>query len=140
MRVYLVHVSTRVDELKQAPMILRDGFSCPAFLFTAVWALWHRLWKQAVMIVVFWFAGGGFLHYLGVANFLYFFAFLGFSLILGYFANDFLSKTLSRRGFELVGLVAAKNSELAFQRWATVTALEKGNAQVGVGHNEGRGC
>ena len=127
MRIYLVHISTKVDERKQMPIILRDGFSCPAFLFTAVWAVWHKLWKQAVMIILIWVAGGSFLHYLGAADFLYFLAFLGFALMVGFIANGFLSKALCRRGFQLVGLVAAKNSEFAFRRWATITALEKGN-------------
>ena len=127
MRIYLVHISTKVDERKQMPIILRDGFSCPAFLFTAVWAVWHKLWKQALMIILIWVAGGSFLYYLGAADFLYFLAFLGFALMVGFIANDFLSKALCRRGFQLVGLVAAKNSEFAFRRWATITALEKGN-------------
>ena len=125
MKIYIVHMSTKRNELKQIPIILRDGFSFPAFVFTAVWAVWHKLWTLAVVIILIWIGGGSFLHYFGADEFVYFFVFSGFALMLGYLANDFLSKALCRQGFQPVGLVAAKNLELAFRRWATITALKK---------------
>ena len=126
MKIYLVHISSKRNELKQLPIILRDGFSFPAFLFTAVWAVWHKLWTLAVIIISIWIAGGGFLYYFGADDFVYLFVFSGFALMLGYLANEFLSKALCRNGFQLVGLVAAENLEFAFRRWATITALKKG--------------
>ena len=127
MKIYLVHISSKRNELKQLPIILRDGFSFPAFLFTAVWAVWHKLWTLAVIIVSIWIAGGGFLYYFGADDGVYLFVFSGFALMLGCIANDLLSKALCRHGVQLVGLVAAKNSESAFRRWATIAALKKGS-------------
>lgn len=32
--------------------IVADGFSWPAFAFTVLWFLWHRLWLAALLVVV----------------------------------------------------------------------------------------
>lgn len=32
--------------------VVRDGFVWPAFLFTVLWFLWHRLWIAALIVAV----------------------------------------------------------------------------------------
>ena len=50
MRVYsLLHCPGEA-----APVILKDGFSWPAFLFGPLWLAWHRLWAEAAIAVGLW--------------------------------------------------------------------------------------
>ena len=54
MRSYTLHLPRHAvpDEPAaiEAATIVRDGFVWPAFLFTVLWFLWHRLWIAALIV------------------------------------------------------------------------------------------
>tara|TARA_A100001037_G_C15033347_1_gene582042 strand:- start:591 stop:956 length:366 start_codon:yes stop_codon:yes gene_type:complete len=112
MRTYLVHVIPNTD-----PILLKDGFSFMAFVFSGFWALWHRMWFVSAMI----FGGWGLLEFLltftGAVNELRLVMTMGFSLIVGFGAHDWLSSSLLRRGYSLGGLVVAPRLDAALRRW-----------------------
>ncbi len=52
---YIVHV--RADGPADRPafddaVLVKDGFSVPAFALTFLWALWHRMWLVALAVLV----------------------------------------------------------------------------------------
>ena len=49
-KVYTAHVRGR-GGVDADIVFVKDGFSWPAFFFTAVWALWHRLWLFALIVL-----------------------------------------------------------------------------------------
>lgn len=64
MRVYTVHVRTPAERLDRDIHLVKEGFSWPAFFFSAVWALWVRLWLVAVVLIaldILWTFGGAWL-------------------------------------------------------------------------------
>lgn len=56
MRSYTLHLPADARpgesvELDRA-VLVRDGFSWPAFAFTVLWFLFHRLWIAALVVLV----------------------------------------------------------------------------------------
>ena len=112
MRIYLVHVTPNTD-----PVFLKDGFSFMAFIFSGFWALWHRMWFMSALIFGGWVLLGMFLTFIGAPNELRLVMTMGFSIIIGFGAHDWLSSSLLRRGYSLDGVVAAPRLDAALRRW-----------------------
>jgi len=112
MRIYLVHVIPNTH-----PVFVRDGFSFMAFVFSGFWALWHRMWFVSAMI----FGGLGLLEllltFIGAADELRIVMTIGFSLVVGFGAHDWLSSSLLRRGYSLDDIIVASRLEAALRRW-----------------------
>ncbi len=47
--IYTVHVRGR-GRADDDVVLVKDGFSWPAFFFSLIWALWHRLWFFALIM------------------------------------------------------------------------------------------
>ena len=112
MKTYLVHVRHNTN-----PVFLKDGFSITAFIFSGLWALWHGMWFVSAIIFGGWILLGAFLTFIGAPNEVRLVTILGFSVIIGFGANDWLSSSLLKRGFSLDGLVAARRLDAALRRW-----------------------
>ena len=117
MRVYIVHVAPDVGLNDPAPILLKDGFSFLAFLFTALWALWHRMWFVGALIFGGWILLEAALALSGAPDELRLIVSLAFSIIVGFGGNDWLSAALVKRGYVLAGVVVAPRSESALRRW-----------------------
>ena len=113
----MVHVARGVGNSDPDPVLLKEGFSFFAFLFTGLWALWHRMWLVAALL----FCGGGLLEVIlafsGSADELGLIVRLAFCVIVGFGANDWLSASLEKQGYNLAGVVAAPRSDAALRRW-----------------------
>ncbi|ABS62856.1 conserved hypothetical protein [Parvibaculum lavamentivorans DS-1] len=120
MRIYTVH------ELQGAPLdgaglvLVKEGFSFPAFLFSWAWLLWQRLW----IAFGFWLllvAATSFIveRLLGAEAATV--CSLALQLLLGFEANDIRRWTLERKGYRLTGIVGGSSLEEAernfFARW-----------------------
>jgi len=108
MRIYTVHARAG-----QEPVLVREGFSLGALLLPTLWFLWNRMWLVAL------------LHFLGVVaiglllpDAVSGWVALAFQLLVALHARDLRRWTLRRRGFALVGVVAAANEEAGFGRVA----------------------
>ncbi|MBX3494811.1 MAG: DUF2628 domain-containing protein [Parvibaculum sp.] len=120
MRIYTVH------ELPGAPLdgagivLVKEGFSVPAFVFSWAWLLWHRLWIAAALwialIIVVSLVAQNLLGAEGAAI-----CSLALQLMLGFEANDIRRWTLARKGYRMVGLAGGGNLEEAerafFAKW-----------------------
>lgn len=121
MAVYTVHEPPLrlADPVPEAERVLfvRDGFSCPAFLFGPLWMLWHRLWAVLAAYLVAVGALQALLFVLGASSATIFLIDLLIALLVGLEAATLRRITLRRRGFNEVGVVAGNDREVAERRF-----------------------
>lgn len=94
------------------PVLLAEGFAWGAALFGPLWFARHRLWWEAVVLLL-----------LQVAAFLLpdpfgGFALIGLAVLSGMEARDRLRARLARRGQPMQGVVAAPDLDIAWFRLA----------------------
>ena len=113
MRVWTVHTAPAAAPIRpaRAPVLVREGFSWGAFLFSLPWLLLHRLWLTALL----WVAGALALMLLlpaptGVV------AVLAGQFLLGCHAPDLRRWGLRRRGYDGLHLVAERDEDRAVAR------------------------
>lgn len=117
MRLYTVHLSGRATSPDRDAVLVREGFCWPACLFTVFWALWHRMWLVALMLVL---AGAGLnigLKALGFDSLSQAAVMLGYLVLVGYGANDWRRRALERSGLVEVGVVVGDRREAAERRY-----------------------
>lgn len=123
MRVYTVHLrqtggDERPDPLRDL-MLVKEGFSWPAFLFTALWALSRGLWLTALVLIIVQGGLAWAAEELGLDPALRLVLSVTIAVVVGSWGNDLRRRRLARRGFELVDVAAGPNTEgaeLAFLR------------------------
>ena len=90
-------------------VLVKDGFSWPAFFFGPLWALTNRLWVVGALLIAAMigigmipsaFDGGD-----ALASALTF----ALALLLGFHGNDVRQWSLERAGYELSAIVAGSN-------------------------------
>ncbi len=114
MSVYTVQAPTdSLGELDlERSVLLREGFSWPAFFFGLLWLLWHGLWGTALL----WLAASSLLAWLALWHFgLGTILLIGLALriLLGLEANALVRRKLARRRYRLIDVVAAEAPETA---------------------------
>jgi len=116
MRIYTVH--DRLDALSgdRDALVVLEGFNWPAFLFTGIWALWHRLWRAFVIMMAVGLALEGALYLSGADTVTSTAAGLAYGLLIGFGANDWRRAALDRQGWRQAGLVAASDRDTALRR------------------------
>jgi hypothetical protein len=115
-KVYTAHVRGR-GRADSDIVFVKDGFSWPAFFFTVLWALWHRLWLFALIVL----AGGSAIGLVGdlleldpltdaaIG--------LAWAVLVGYEANDARRRALSRRDFDFEDIVLGQDLSQAEHRF-----------------------
>jgi hypothetical protein len=107
MKIYTVHAKSGVEGKYHSPVFVREGFNWHAFVLTLFWALYHKLWKPAAIIIAFQLFLE-LLAYWEAVSFLSMCAMqLGFNVLVGFQANDWLRAKLRARGMLVVDIVAA---------------------------------
>ena len=133
MSVYTVQAPT--DSLGEPDLeravLLREGFSWPAFFFGLLWLLWQRLWGTALL----WLVAFSLLAWLALWHFGFgriFLIGLALRILLGLEANALVRRKLARRRYRLIEVVTAAAPETAerlfFSRVAPSQA-ERGPAE-----------
>lgn len=117
MRIYTVHVRRHGLDPDRDIVLVREGFAWMAFLLNAAWALWHRLWWLAAILIVIGAGIGGLegasllppnagaILSLAVATF------------AGLFGNDLRRRSLADRGFVAAAVVSGSDTEAALRRF-----------------------
>lgn len=123
MRLYTVHMPSGGPPPGEPPELVKEGFCWPAFFFSVFWALYHRLWLAAVLIVLATLALGMALAVSGAGETVDFAAHLGLAIFIGTAANDWRRSKLAKRGWRLTGVVAASNGDEACRRWGEAHAV-----------------
>ena len=114
LRVYSVH---ELGDGDGEPVLIKEGFSWPAFALAGLWALWHRLWLVALGLLL----AEGALSF-GLARLFEDAAvqatvLLGVAALIGGFANDLHRWTLERRGYLMTGIVTGPGADEALARF-----------------------
>jgi hypothetical protein len=101
---------------EEDPVLVREGFAWLAALLGPVWALWHRLWGLAALILAAELLVAALVE-LARAPALEIAGALVLALLVGHAANDWRRASLSRRGAPAIAIVAAPDSEAAMLRY-----------------------
>ena len=115
--IYTVHINPEYSHAVEKAVFIREGFDFIAFIFGAFWALYHRMWLEALCIAVpvvllgaadkqNWLDDAS----IAVLN-------LALSFIIGLWANDLRRASLSRRGYIMSDVVVSDGELSAQQRY-----------------------
>lgn len=117
MKIYTVYIRPGEAQAYEKPVFVKEGFNLWAFLLTFVWLLYKRLWLPAigVFIINIVLLGMAKDHAVGPAGALIFD--LGWHVLVGYFANDWLRAKLARRGYIMADVAASDSLLRAEQRY-----------------------
>jgi hypothetical protein len=117
MKVFTVHTRPGGLDPDRDVVLVKEGFSWPAFFFSLVWALWCRLWLVALGIFLIEVAANGLLAALGADPPTQAALSLGLAAALGVIGNDLKRWTLGRRGYIESDIVAAPDGDAAEGRF-----------------------
>ncbi len=117
MRVYTVLVDPAATDNDQDAVLLREGFSWPAALFTVLWALYHRLWLWAAILLAVGTVLGAGAGWLGLDPVSRAAIQLGYLALVGLHANDWRRRRLAKRGYIFAGVAVGRNLVTAEQRF-----------------------
>lgn len=110
----------RANEGAAAPdrfVFLRDRFNWAAFIFGALWMIWHRLWLVLLGYLVVIAALEGFFRLTGTSSSVRLAAELLLAVLVGLEASSLRRWTLLRRGWQEHGFIVAEDRETAEQRF-----------------------
>ena len=117
MKFYAVHLRRHGLDPDRDVVLVKEGFSWPAFLLSFVWALWHRLWLAAALFGLAQAAislGIYLVHPDPVSQTV---LSLGLAAIIGYLAADIRQHKLARQGFAFAGVVVGNDVDQAYRRF-----------------------
>lgn len=116
MKVFTVHTRRGGLDPDRGVVLVKEGFSWPAFFFSLAWALWCRLWLVALGIFLAEVAVNAALATLGADPASQTAVSLGLAAALGFVGNDLKRWALSRRGYVESDIVAAPDGDAAERR------------------------
>lgn len=116
-KIYTVHINPALTHASEKAEFVREGFDIFAFIFGPLWALYHRLWLEALIIFSVigtlaiaeqngWLA----VPVVMVVN-------IAFRFFIGVQAGDLKRNALSRRGYIMSDVVVGDNELRAQQRY-----------------------
>lgn len=117
MKVFTVHTRRGGLDPDRGVVMIKEGFSWPAFFFSLVWALWCRLWLVALGIFLVELGLNGLLTAIGADPPTQAAVSIGLAAALGLVGNDLKRWTLTRRGYVESGVVAAVDGDAAESRF-----------------------
>jgi hypothetical protein len=117
MKVFTVHTRRGGLDPDRGVVLVKEGFSWPAFFFSLIWALWCRMWLVALGIFLIELAANGMLAVLGADPPTQAALSLGLAAVLGVVGNDLKRWTLARRGYFESDVVAAPDGDAAESRF-----------------------
>ncbi len=127
MRLFAVHIRRHGLDPHRDMELVEEGFCWPAFFFSLFWALWHRLWLVALILLALHLVLGLLIALMGPDPLSQTVLSVGLATIVGYAAGDLRGWTLGRQGFVIAAVVSAKDRFAAEQRFLegeTVLAAE----------------
>jgi len=101
-----------------------EGFSWPALIFGPFWALWHGMWRTAIVLLVIAVAIGGLGALAGLAADVISILQILIQIGLGLWGNDLRRFALAKRGYVERAVVAGRNGEEAEHRYFTTAARD----------------
>ena len=115
MAIYSVH--SRLGAPAEDAVFVKEGFAWAAFVFTLLWALWHRMWVVAAVAFSATAAIAAAASWLALGDLTVNLASLAVSLILGFEGNDLRRWSLARRGYREIAMAAGRDLDEAELRF-----------------------
>jgi hypothetical protein len=115
--IYTVHAKRGYQAEENLPLFVREGFNLWAFLFTLLWAFYHRLWLVSALMlgfnaIVMMLEQREIITSISATVLL-----LAMQVITGFHGNDWLRSKLKKRGFITTGIVTGDSLIRAEQRY-----------------------
>ncbi|MBL4690914.1 MAG: DUF2628 domain-containing protein [Rhodospirillales bacterium] len=117
MNLYAVYLRRHGLDPDRDVVLIKEGFSWPAFSLSFVWALWNRLWLVAAGFLAAQGVVGLAITLLRPDPLSQVFLSLGLAVIFGLLANDLRQSNLAGRSFVLTAVTSGKDSEAAYRRF-----------------------
>ena len=115
------HLLRQMDEI----VAVKEGFCWPAFLFSLVWATFHRLWLFAFSLMGLCSVTFFTLYQQGAEPSFNLIVCFGIFVLFGYHANDFRRFKLRRAGYLERGIILAPTVDAAVQRYLRTLFLRR---------------
>ncbi len=116
-KLYSVHLNPSAPRPYETAEFVPEGFSLWAFMFGVLWALYHRLWVLAFILLCLNIALGSMADTMGFSMASISVLQLGLQVMVGFQANDARRIALVRQGYIVVDMVAAHTLLHAEQRF-----------------------
>lgn len=123
LRIYTIHLPPLYSAGEAEPEVVREGFSVPAFLLTALWAYAHRMWVRGTVLLAVIAVLAGFVRLIGLDPAGFAILLLAFMIWVGMEAGDWYRESLDRRGWREAGVIAAESADGALRRHADLAAI-----------------
>ena len=128
MKFYTLHVpfiepgsvlpdGSRLHRQMAAVVPIKEGFCWPAFFFSLLWTLWHRLWLVTLGLVATNLLISVLASRIGANEAVIIIVSFSIALLLGFMGNDFRRSKLEKHGFTERGLVLGHTAEAAMRRY-----------------------
>lgn len=117
MKIYTVHVRRQGLDPERDLVLVREGFSFWAFLFSFLWLLWNRLWLAAVVLIAVQVIIAGAVYWLSANEPAILVVDLFTSIIIGLIGHDLKRWKLAQTGFVEEGVVSGRNIDDATRRY-----------------------
>lgn len=114
-RIYTVHLLDNAD-----PVLVKQGFSWPAFFLAVPWALFHRMWWVAAAFVILQIALAAIFVAAGLSELQQGIVTLVVAIAIAAAADELRRYALNRRGYDFVDVVVEENRERALRRFLEV--------------------
>jgi len=115
--VYTVHTNSWSAAPDGDAVLIREGFCWPAFLFGPLWALWHGMWRTAIVLLLLSVSVSGSAMAAGLTDGAELTLSLGLQAAMGLWANDWRRHVLARRDVLERGTVSARRLREAERRY-----------------------
>lgn len=127
MKLYNSYINKTKNQAIKDLVLVKNGFSFFAFLFNIFWFLYHRMWKESLVLLI--------VNYLLIeisakaifGDFEVFIIMIGFSTIIAINANHWYTQHLRRKDYLFAGYVFGKNREAAKLRFIHNLTKEEGS-------------
>jgi len=126
MRIYTVYIDPRSAAPDRGAVLVREGFSWPAAIFSLFWALYHGLWGAALAIVALGLALGAAEVALGFDLAARLVLDLASAVLVGATANDWRRWSLRRAGYLFAGVVVGRDLAAAEARFFAASGATLG--------------
>ncbi len=122
MKTYSVQTLPWSSASDSGVVLIAERFNWFALIFGPFWALWHGMWRTAIVLLVIGAAIGGVSAVAGLApNAVSVFQVL-VQIGLGLWGNDLRRAALARRGYVERAVVAGRDADEAEHRYFTTVA------------------
>jgi hypothetical protein len=115
--IYTVHTNSWSAAPDGNAVLIKEGFNWAAFVFGPIWALWHGMWRTAIVLVILSGTVSGIGLVAGLAEAGNLALSLGLQVAMGLWANDWRRYVLTRRDVLERGAIAARRLRDAERRY-----------------------